>query len=68
MEAPHLERKLVAILAADIEGFSSHMFTVCSQYSICLYKIKYRTTPRYTGNVDPIWNMFGRLPTKLDYN
>ena len=25
MEAPHLERKLVAILAADIEGFSSHM-------------------------------------------
>jgi adenylate cyclase len=25
MEAPPLERKLVAILAADIEGFSSHM-------------------------------------------
>jgi adenylate cyclase len=25
MEAPHLERKLVAILAADIEGFSRHM-------------------------------------------
>jgi adenylate cyclase len=25
MEAPHLDRKLVAILAADIEGFSSHM-------------------------------------------
>jgi adenylate cyclase len=25
MEAPHIERKLVAILAADIEGFSSHM-------------------------------------------
>ena len=25
MEAPHLERKLVAILAADIEGFSTHM-------------------------------------------
>jgi adenylate cyclase len=25
MEVPHLERKLVAILAADIEGFSSHM-------------------------------------------
>ena len=25
MEAPHLERKLVAILAADVEGFSSHM-------------------------------------------
>jgi adenylate cyclase len=25
MEAPHLERKLVAILAADIEGFSSQM-------------------------------------------
>jgi adenylate cyclase len=25
MESPHLERKLVAILAADIEGFSRHM-------------------------------------------
>ena len=25
MEAPHLERKLVAILAADIKDFSSHM-------------------------------------------
>ncbi|SEE15559.1 Adenylate cyclase, class 3 [Rhizobiales bacterium GAS188] len=25
MEAPHLERKLVAILAADFEGFSRHM-------------------------------------------
>jgi adenylate cyclase len=25
MEAPHLERKLVAILAADVEGFSRHM-------------------------------------------
>src|SRR6476646_6320672 len=25
MEAPHLDRKLVATLAADIEGFSSHM-------------------------------------------
>ena len=25
MEAPHLERKLVAIFAADIEGFSRHM-------------------------------------------
>ena len=25
MEAPHLERKLVAILAADVAGFSSHM-------------------------------------------
>jgi adenylate cyclase len=25
MEAPHLERKLVAILAADIEGFGTHM-------------------------------------------
>src|SRR5580658_303232 len=25
MEAPNLERKLVAILAADVEGFSRHM-------------------------------------------
>ncbi len=25
MEAPHLERKLVAIFAADVEGFSRHM-------------------------------------------
>ena len=25
MEAPHLERKLVAILAADVEGYSRHM-------------------------------------------
>src|SRR5580704_7620938 len=25
MEAPHLERKLIAILAADVEGFSRHM-------------------------------------------
>ena len=25
MEAPRLERKLVAILAADIEGYSRHM-------------------------------------------
>ena len=25
MEAPRLERKLVAILAADVEGYSRHM-------------------------------------------
>ena len=50
------------------------MFTVCSQYSVCLYKIKYRTTLVYTGNVDPVWTMFDLAPEgrgdfqpKLDY-
>jgi adenylate cyclase len=74
MEAPRLERKLVAILAADVEGYSRHMeqdevatLATLSRHRLIVDELIARHSGRITGTAgDSVLAEFVSVVDALD--